>query len=130
MPPKMSNKLTEAEWKIMKVIWEQKICASRDVVEATQKNEGWAASTVKNLLRRLVDKGYLKTTQVGNCFVYRPAQSVQSQLRKTADNLLDIAKEGTMGPIIAYMVRNSKLTSAEIMELHHLLDQVDPKTEE
>lgn len=130
MPPKMSNKLTEAEWKIMKIIWDQKSCASRDVVEAAQKSEGWAASTVKTLLRRLVDKGYLKTTQVGNCFVYRPAQSVQSQLRKTVDSLLDIAKEGTMGSIIAYMVRNSNLSATEVTELRNLLDQVDPKMEE
>ena len=114
----------------MKIIWDQKSCASRDVVEAAQINEGWAASTVKTLLRRLVDKGYLKTTQIGNCFVYRPAQSIQAQLKKTADSLLDIAKEGTMGSVIAYMVSNSSLSASEVSELRNLLDQIDPKTEE
>lgn len=127
MSDKKNEQLTPAEWKIMKIIWSLKSCASRDVVEAAKQQEGWAPSTVKTLLRRLVDKGFLKTEQIGNCFLYSPAQTEQSSLKQFADNLLDLATEGTLGPVIAYLVRKSRLSPNEINQLHEILDKSKEK---
>jgi BlaI family transcriptional regulator, penicillinase repressor len=115
--------LTAAEWKVMRIVWRLKACAARDVCAAAGRAEGWAPSTVKTLLRRLVDKGHLTTTQVGNSFLYRPARPALKSLFGAADALLANALEGTVGPLLAYMVKKSKLTAEELHQLRALLDE-------
>jgi predicted transcriptional regulator len=114
--------LAPAEWKVMKIVWELKSCAARDVYEKAGAEHGWTPSTVKTLLRRLVAKGYLTTQQVGNSFLYRPARPALAALRGAADNLLDNAAAGTVAPLLAYMVRKSKLSPEELAQLRALLD--------
>ena len=64
-----------------------------------------AVSTVKTHLRRLVDKGYLATTQVGNSFLYHATRPPLRSLLADADRLLDNALDGTTGPLLAYMLK-------------------------
>lgn len=128
----MSNPqpLSEAEWKVMKIVWERKSCAARDVYQTAAETEGWAPSTVKTLLRHLVEKGHLKTTQVGNSFLYRPSRPALKSLFSAADSLLDNALDGTVGPLLAYMAKKSSMTAEELAELRELLDQMAPPSED
>ena len=57
-----------------KIVWRLKSCAARDVYEEAGQAFGWAPSTTKTLLRRLVDKGHLTATAVGTSYLYRPAR--------------------------------------------------------
>ncbi|HEV3340649.1 MAG TPA: BlaI/MecI/CopY family transcriptional regulator [Pirellulales bacterium] len=123
MPKETSQPLAAAEWKVMNIVWRRKSCAARDVCEEARREHGWSASTVKTLLRRLVEKGYLQTTQVGNSFLYRPARPALSALRRAADSLLQNALDGTVGPLLAHMVKSSRLSAEEVAELRALLDE-------
>jgi len=57
--------LTVAEWKVMKIVWRQKSCSAREVYEEAGKAHGWAPSTTKTLLRRLIEKRHLTATPDG-----------------------------------------------------------------
>ena len=81
--------LSPAEWKVMKILWRRGSCAARDAYEEAGQEYGWAASTVKTILRRLTAKGYLKTRRVGNSFLYRPARPALKSLLLAADTLLE-----------------------------------------
>jgi predicted transcriptional regulator len=107
----------------MKLVWQREACAARDVYEIAGREQGWAPSTVKTLLRRLVEKGYVATTQVGNSFLYRPIRPPLKSLLGAADDLLRNALSGTVGPLLAYMVKKSKLSAQELAELRALLDE-------
>ncbi|MEA1952412.1 MAG: BlaI/MecI/CopY family transcriptional regulator, partial [Planctomycetota bacterium] len=72
MKPKRQSNLSAAEWKVMRVVWDLKKAMAREVYTVAGRKHGWTPATVKTLLKRLVDKGYLNTTKVGNGFVYRP----------------------------------------------------------
>lgn len=122
MPPKKREPLTPAEWKIMKIVWEKKTTQARDVCEEAEIRHDWSQSTVKTFLRRLVEKGYLSTTPHKNSFIYKPTQTALKSLCRSADHLLDNAMEGTVGPLLAYMVKKGKLEQDEIDELRRLLD--------
>lgn len=127
-----SETLTAAEWKVMNIIWRRKRCAAREVCEEANRDHGWAPSTVKTLLRRLVEKNHLQTTQIGNSFLYRPTRPALQALRRAADSLLQNALEGTVGPLLAHMVKRSHLSSEELAELRALLDarpDDDPSTQ-
>ncbi|MFG0318003.1 MAG: BlaI/MecI/CopY family transcriptional regulator [Planctomycetota bacterium JB042] len=112
---------TKAERKVWKVVHERGECAARDAVEALAASDGWSTSTVKTLLRRLVEKGFLRTTRVGNSFLYSPTESALEVLRDEADALLEGATAGTVGPLLAYMVKQSRLSADDLAELKELI---------
>jgi BlaI family penicillinase repressor len=127
MKKKRLEPLSPAEWKIMKIIWDQKACAARDVYEVAQQEHGLAVSTVKTHLRRLVEKGYLETTLIGNSFLYKPTLNRIHSLCRFADELLSHAYEGTVAPLVAYMVKHSHLNPEEVAELKKILDEYEKK---
>lgn len=115
--------LTAAEWRVMRVVWVQGDSAARDVYQVCGDRHKMAVSTVKTHLRRLVDKGYLTTTQVGNSFLYRATRPPLRSLLVAADRLLENAVEGTAAPLLAYMLKKSRISDDELAELRALLDQ-------
>lgn len=123
MSKRVLEPLTAAEWKVMRVVWERGDCAARDVYEVCGDRQGLAASTVKTHLRRLVDKGYLATTQVGNSFLYRATRPPLKSLQADADRLLENTLDGTAGPLLAYMLKKSRISEEQLAELRALLDQ-------
>ena len=114
--------LSKAEWKVMKIVWQERKALAREVYSVAGEQFGWTPATVKTLLRRLVDKGYLSATPIGNGFVYRPVQSAIKSLQSAADTLLTNAIEGTTGPLLAHMVQNSKLNADDLDQLQKLID--------
>lgn len=120
----MPDPLTPAEWKVMKIVWRRGKCAARDVYEEAGREFGWAPTTAKTVLRRLVEKGHLTAEQVGNSFLYRPAPAaVRTSLLGAADALLDNILEGTTGLVLSHLVRKSRLSAKELTELRAILDK-------
>jgi predicted transcriptional regulator len=115
--------LSAAEWKVMKIVWDLQKGMAREVYTIAGKAYGWAPPTVKTLLKRLVDKGYLTTTEVGNGFVYRPAQSALAILRNAADTLLQHATRAATGPLLAHMVESSPLGEDDLDALQKLIEE-------
>lgn len=115
--------LSPSEWKVIHIVWELKSCAARDVYNITRDKYGWMPATTKTFLRRLVEKGHLTTTQVGNCYVYQPAESVVDTLFHSAGNLMENTFEGTAVPLLYHMVKKGKLTLDDVEELQSLLDE-------
>jgi len=115
--------LSAAEWKVIKIVWDLQKGMAREVYTVAGKKHGWAPATVKTLLKRLVDKGYLSTTEVGNGFVYRPAQSALSILRNAADTLLEHTTRTATGPLLAHMVESSPLSENDLDALQTLIEE-------
>jgi predicted transcriptional regulator len=122
MPDADPKDLSPAEWKVMNIVWDLQKAMAREVYTIAGEQHGWKPPTVKTLLKRLVDKGYLVTTQVGNGFVYRPARSALASVRAAADTLLSNATESVTGPLLAHMVEASSLSVADIDSLQKLID--------
>jgi BlaI family transcriptional regulator, penicillinase repressor len=114
--------LSKAEWKVMRIVWVLHKAMAREVYTIAGKQHSWTPATVKTLLKRLVDKGYLSTTRVGNGFVYRPVQSARVALQSAADTLLTNAIEGTTGPLLAHMVEQTPLDESDLDALQKLID--------
>lgn len=107
MTPRESDEPTPAEWKVLTIVWELGPCPACDVVAEASEVFGWSTSTVKTLLRRLVEKEHLRTRRVGNSFLYSKASSPLRTLRRAGETPLDRASEGTVGPLLAHLVKRS-----------------------
>jgi len=119
---------TPAEWKILRIVHAQGTSAAREVVAVAETEWGWSQSTIKTLLRRLVAKGHLDTRSVGNAFLYTPTSSAVKLLCTEADGLLANAAKDTVGPLLAYMVKKSKLSKQELEDLRALLDDKESRS--
>ena len=126
MPREAHESLTTAEWKVMKIVWRLKSCSARDVYEEAGEAHGWAPTTTKTLLRRLVEKGHLTATPVGTSHLYRPARPAWASLAGAADTLLDNTVEGMGGKLLAYMVKKSRLSPDDLSRLRQILDEQTP----
>jgi len=122
MSPEERKELSRAEWKVMKIVWELQKAMAREIYTIAGEQHSWTPATVKTLLKRLVDKGYVSTTPVGNGFVYRPVQSALSTLQSAADTLMTNAVDGMTGPLLAHMVEQSPLSEADLDALQKLID--------
>lgn len=122
MSPGESKDLSKAEWKIMKIVWELRKAMAREVYTIAGEQHSWTPATVKTILKRLVNKGYVSTTQVGNGFVYRPARSALSTLQSAADTLLTNAVEGVSGPLLVHIVERMSLSEDDLESLQKLID--------
>jgi predicted transcriptional regulator len=67
--------LTEAEQRIMRVLWDKGEASVRDVTDALEDSYPVAYNTVLTLLRILTDKDYVKPRQDGRAFIYTPVVS-------------------------------------------------------
>jgi BlaI family penicillinase repressor len=114
--------LSKAEWKVIKVVWELRKAMAREVYAIAGREHSWTPATVKTILKRLVDKGYVTTTKVGNGFVYRPAQGPLPTLQAAADALMTNAVEGVTGPLLAHMVERVSLSVEDLDALQKLIE--------
>ena len=73
MPPKKSITLTEAELRIMKLLWTRGESVVSDLVAALPDGETLAYNSVLTTIRILEQKGYVDHRQEGRAFVYRPS---------------------------------------------------------
>ena len=95
---------------------------AREVYTLAGDQYSWTPATVKTILKRLVDKGYLSTTRVGNGFVYRPAQSALATLQSAADTLMTNVVNDVTGPLLVHMVERVPLNEGDLDSLQKLID--------
>ena len=122
MTPSEWKDLSKAEWKVMKIVWELQKAMAREVYTIAGEQYSWTPATVKTLLKRLVHKGYVSTTRVGNGFVYRPAKTALSTFQSAADTLMTNAVEGVTGPLLVHMVERTSLSEDDLNSLQKLIN--------
>lgn len=118
-------RLTDAEWKVMAVVWKQAPVTVRDVVEALRGETAWAYSTVKTLLARLVDKGALTSEKRGNAGVFEPRITERQARGSAVRALLDRAFQGTVGSLVHHLVSEENLSQKDHAELSKALQGLD-----
>src|ERR1700757_4192062 len=88
MPPKKSNTLTEAELRLMKILWARGESAVGDLVAAMPDGEALAYNSVLTTIWILEQKGYVRHRQEGRAFVYRPCVAEDEASRSEVRHVL------------------------------------------
>lgn len=107
--------LGELEREILSIIWR---CGSitaervREELERPLKD-----STVRTVLRRLEEKGYLAHTVEDRTFIYRPAESRQRVAGRAVKRIVDWFCDGSVEALLVGMVDSSVLDRAELQRL-------------
>jgi BlaI family transcriptional regulator, penicillinase repressor len=112
----------DTEWDLLEALWARERGTAREVTEALAKKRGWAVSTVKTLLDRMVLKGLVEARQVGNVWEYTPAVRPVEARRSAWGELVEKAFGGSIAPALQFLARDAKLSKKELAELRALLD--------
>ena len=118
-PPRIS----EAEWDVMRVVWERHPITAQEVARALDPHRDWSARTVKTLLARLVKKGALGFESEGQRYRYHPLVSRGECVRVESESFLQRVFGGAASPLLAHFVREGRLSPEEFAELRRLLEE-------
>ena len=109
--------LSPTEWGVMRVIWKRKEVIVRDVYEELQDHEGWAQTTVRTMMERLVRKGFLRQKRVGPVCVYKPAITYERALSRTLRDVAQRATGGDLSALVSYAIEAGEMSEEELAEI-------------
>ncbi len=119
--PKSSTELTEAEWAIIKAVWEREPCTAPDIQQKLLRQTTWTYSTVRTLMDRMVVKGLLAAEKVRNLTIYRSAVTREQAQRGELFYALKHAFNGALTPMVQCLLDTGHLSTKELEELESLI---------
>src|SRR5213082_669898 len=121
--PKQTVELTEAEWTIIKAVWQHEPCAAPTIQEKLHKKTDWTYSTVRTLMDRMVAKGLLTAEKLRNLTLFRSAVTRQQAQRGELLYALKHAFNGALTPMVQCLLDTNKLKPEELAELEALIKE-------
>ena len=125
MARKKSIDLTEAELRLMQVIWRKREATVPEVIEALEETPAPAYNTVLTTMTILERKGYLRRTapRLGRAFVYHPVVSRRQASGNAVRHLLSRFFGGSAEALILNLIEEKKLSEAEAKRVRELLKE-------
>ena len=121
MARKKSLTLTEAELRLMNVIWEKGKATVSEVVEALESESPLAYSTVLTTLRILEQKGHLQHTQEGRSYIYEPLIDRQQATRSALQHLISRFFNNSPELLVLNVLEHEELDSKELERLKAMI---------
>ena len=122
MPPKKSNTLTEAELRLMKILWRRGESAVTDLVAAMPDGEPLAYNSVLTTIRILEQKGYVDHRQAGRAFVYRPCVAEEEASRSEVKHLMSRFFGNSRERLLLSLLGDEEISAEELQRLKEAID--------
>ena len=123
MARKKSSNLTDAELRLMEVLWEQGPATVSGVVDKLPKRVPLAYSTVLTTLRILENKGYLQHSKDGRAFVYRPIVGREQARENAITHLLRRFFENSPELLMLNLIQGKKIDAKELNRLRKRIEE-------
>jgi BlaI family transcriptional regulator, penicillinase repressor len=124
MPKPRSDVLTEAEQRVMHVLWNMGEASVREVTDALEKTYPVAYNTVLTILRILTDKNYVSPRQDGRAFIYTPSVSRSEAQTRALKKMMSTFFEGSPTELAQHLIRTENLSADELQSLKDELDSI------
>ncbi|MBV8727164.1 MAG: BlaI/MecI/CopY family transcriptional regulator [Candidatus Eremiobacteraeota bacterium] len=122
MARKKSRTLTEAELRLMEVLWEKGRATVGDVTNSLG-SPPIAYNTVLTTMRILEQKGFVRHEEEGRAFVYIPRVRREEASTTALDQLLNRFFNNSAGTLALKLVENQQLDKAELIRLKELIEK-------
>jgi BlaI family transcriptional regulator, penicillinase repressor len=129
-------RLNDSEWTVMSAIWLAReatadgAVTAREIHDRIDEATGWAYTTLKTILTRLVEKGALSERKVGNQSVFVPLLSRDEARTSAVRSLVERAFDGTIGSLLMHMAGRERLGKRDRERLLALLKDADAKVDQ
>lgn len=116
--------ISEAEYEVMKVLWELKEATSTQIVEKLESVSNWKPKTIHTLITRLVTKGAVLAQKIdGKSYMYSPNIDEEDYKSFVSKSFIQRMFNGSLNLMLSSFIKENKLTEEELSELKKLLDE-------
>ncbi|MGL4774620.1 MAG: BlaI/MecI/CopY family transcriptional regulator [Clostridium sp.] len=119
--------ISEAEYEVMKVIWDNEPISTTAVIEKLSDKTSWSPKTIQTMLLRLVKKEVLTYEKQSRVFVYSSCIKKEEYLDNESNSFLNRFYNGTINSMVLNFLESDKLTNDDIDELRNLLEKKKTK---
>ena len=123
MPRKPSPALTDAEARVMAVLWQLETASVGEVVAALAPERTVSYSTVQTMLRILEDKQYVVHDKVARAFIYRPVVDVRQARRRALRHLATRLFNGSPSLLVMNVLHDEEMDPDELQRLKKLVEE-------
>jgi predicted transcriptional regulator len=126
MPPRKSSTLTEAELRLMKILWRRGESAVTDLVAALPDSEPLAYNSVLTTIRILEQKGYVEHRQEGRAFVYSACVAEDEASRSEVKHVLSRFFGNSRERLLLSLLGDEEISAAELERLKAAIESAAP----
>ena len=127
MPPTKSPTLTEAELRLMDVLWQAGPSTVQQVLDALPKKSQLAYNSVLTTIRILEKKGYVRHIKDGRAHVYRPLVARSEATRSEISHLAHRFFKNSHEMLVLNILEDRGVDAEELQRLRQLLEQTQPQ---
>ena len=109
--------LTDLENEVMRVVWAQGSSSVEAVHEVVSRHRDLKETTIRTLLRRLEQKGYLGHKSEGRAYLYTATEPPQSLAARAVRQIIDRFCQGSVEELVSGMVEAKALSTDELRRL-------------
>lgn len=113
--------LTDAETRLMRVLWDRKEATVAEVHESLLSGQSVTYSTVQTLLRILEAKGYVAHTKQGRAFCYRPLLDRVQARRRALSHLTARLFDNSPSLLVSNLLEDERMDPNELQRLKKLI---------
>ena len=121
MPPSKSPTLTEAELRLMDVLWQKGPCTVQQVLDALTNKPALAYNSVLTTIRILERKGYVQHAKEGRAYVYSPRVERQEATRSEIGHLVNRFFKNSRELLVLNILEERGMDAEELKHLRELL---------
>ena len=125
----MSNQtrtVTETEFAILSALWERGSSTVREIVESVYGDHTHSLhASVKSLLGRLTDKGYVECEKKGSAHFFTATKGRKEFVAEQLQSLADHNFGGALGPLLLTLVENLQLNGKDRAAIERIIDGIE-----
>lgn len=115
-------KISDSELEVMKIVWKIEPSTSNEIVEVLSKNNIWKPKTIQTLIKRLVDKGALKTEKLNEKkYLYKANISKEEYENYANTSFVKKVYNGSIKSMLSSFVKTENITDDDLEELRRIL---------
>jgi len=116
-------KITDAEWEVMKVLWEESPLPFHAIQKKLEPRANWKPNTIHTLISRLVKKNVIGLEKKNSRYLYYPLSSQEECSLKETESFIKKVYDGSLSMLVANFISENKLSPEEAQKLRELLDK-------
>jgi BlaI family transcriptional regulator, penicillinase repressor len=122
VPPRQSVTLTEAELRLMNVLWDKGACTVQQVLDGLPGETSLAYNSVLTTIRILEKKGYLQHMKDGRAHVYSPVIERAEARRSEVQHLVQRLFKNSHELLLLNLLEDQSLDREELKRLRTMID--------
>ena len=126
MARQRSKTLTEAELRLMEVLWQRGPSTVAEVTQALPPPP-IAYNSVLTTMRILEQKGYVDHEEQGRAFIYRPLVERNAAAQNAVGQILSKFFDNSAGSLALRLIESERPSNDELARLRALIDQYEEK---